>query len=150
MDSSLECFGHIGHRRGIPVANVAVSGGGIGFVGKPQVHRILKIGVGDRCRDKGIVGCIIDQGNRKIAFRGSAPGINRFHAQDIGRGIGLEIECAGSAENSIGGLQGEELVGRMGVPHQPIGKCLVGVGVGGTEGADDGTDRLVLEHLGMG
>ena len=36
------------------------------------------------------------------------------------------------------------------MPHQPIGKRLVGVGVGGAEGADDGTDRLVLDHLGMG
>ena len=76
-----------------------------------------------------------------------APRVNRFHTQDIGRGIGLEIKGAGGAENSIGGLQGEELVGRMGVPHQPIGKRLVGVGVGGTEGTDDGTDRLVLDHL---
>ena len=44
----LEGLGHIRHKGNIQVTDVPVSVGCIRFVREPQIHRILKIGVGDR------------------------------------------------------------------------------------------------------
>ena len=39
--------GHIGHRRNIPVADVAVGGVRGGLIGEPQIDRRREIGVGE-------------------------------------------------------------------------------------------------------
>ena len=41
-----EGFRHIRYLGNVPVADVPVGDGGVRFVGEPQVHRVLKVGVG--------------------------------------------------------------------------------------------------------
>ena len=43
---SLKGFRHIRYLGNVPVADVPVGDGGVRFVGEPQVHRVLKVGVG--------------------------------------------------------------------------------------------------------
>ena len=48
VTSIVERLRHIRHLRNVPIADVTVGVSRVRFVRKPQIHRVLKIGVGDR------------------------------------------------------------------------------------------------------
>ena len=91
----------------------------------------------------GILGQVIGQRHRKVAFDRCVELVLNLYANGVSRGVGFVIEGGGGLERTIR-IHREEGVAVARTTHQVVGQSRPGIRIGCIEFTYDGPDRLVL------